>query len=95
MPQNVRRFMAAHGIKRKCVRRVAWSTTIARVIYGIGVLVIYKAQQWVIDRIQKVNVKIAKDIAVLGATTAGCDAFRCARTPTPEDGRSRGVPYPG
>jgi hypothetical protein len=33
----------------------------------------------IVDRIQKVNVKIAKDIAGL-TTTAGCDAIRSADT---------------
>jgi hypothetical protein len=33
--QNVRRFMAAHGINRKLSRTVAWSTTMATATYGI------------------------------------------------------------
>jgi hypothetical protein len=43
--------------------------------------VIYEGQEWIVDQIQKVNVKIAKDIAGLKATTAGCDAIRCADIP--------------
>jgi hypothetical protein len=42
--------------------------------------VIYEGQQWIIDQIQKLNVKIAKDIAGLKATTA-CDAIRSADIP--------------
>jgi hypothetical protein len=34
-----------------------------------------------IDKIQTVNVRIAKDIAGLRATTAGCDAIRSADIP--------------
>jgi hypothetical protein len=73
--QHVRRFMAAHGINRKLARTVAWSTA----TYGMGV--IYEGQQWIVDKIQMVNVKIAKDIAGLKATTAGCDAIRSADIP--------------
>jgi cob(I)alamin adenosyltransferase len=43
--------------------------------------VIYEGQQWIVDQIQKVNVKIAKDIAGLKATIAGCDAIRSADIP--------------
>jgi hypothetical protein len=68
--------MAAHGINRKPARTVAWSTTMATATYGMEVM--YEGQQWIVDQIQKVNVKIAKDIAGLKATTAGCDAIRSA-----------------
>jgi hypothetical protein len=61
--QQVRRFMAAYGINRKLAQTVAWSTTIATAIYGMEV--IYEGQQWIVDQIEKVNVKIAKDIAGL------------------------------
>jgi hypothetical protein len=71
--------MAAYGINRKLARIVAWSTTIATATYGIEVM--YKGQQWIVDQIQKVNVKIAKDIAGLKLTTAGCDTIRSADTP--------------
>jgi hypothetical protein len=47
-----------------------------------GMEVIYEGQQWIADQIQKVNVKIAKDIAGLRATTAGCEAIRSANIPT-------------
>jgi hypothetical protein len=67
--QYVRRFMAAHGINRKLARTGAWSTTMATATYGVEV--IYEGQQWIVD-------KIAKDIAGLKATTAGCDAIRSA-----------------
>jgi hypothetical protein len=40
-----------------------------------GVEVIYKGQQWIVDQIQKVNIRIAKDIAGLRVTTVGCDAI--------------------
>jgi hypothetical protein len=49
--------MAAHGISRKLARRVAWSTTMATATYGIEI--IYESQQWIIDQIQEVNVKVA------------------------------------
>jgi hypothetical protein len=71
--------MAAHGINRKLARTVAWSTTMAMTTYGMEA--IYKGQQWIVDKIQMVNVKIAKDIAGLKATTAGCDAIRSADIP--------------
>jgi ribonuclease HI len=77
--QQVRRFMAAYGINRKLARTVAWSTAMATATYGIEVM--YEGQQWIVDQIQKVNVKIAKDIAGLKSTTAGCDAIRSADTP--------------
>jgi hypothetical protein len=51
----------------------------ATATYGIEVM--YKGQQWIVDQIQKVNVEIAKDIAGLKSTTAGCDAIRSADTP--------------
>jgi hypothetical protein len=38
-------------------------------------------QQWIVDQIQKVAVRIAKDVAGLKATTAGCDAIRSADIP--------------
>jgi hypothetical protein len=47
-----------------------------------GMGVIYEGQQWIVDQIQKVNVKIAKDSAGLQATTVGCDAIRSAGIPT-------------
>jgi hypothetical protein len=77
--QYVRRFMAAYGINRKLARTVAWSTTMAIATYGMEV--IYEGQQWIVDKIQTVNVRIAKDIAELKATTAGCDAIRSADIP--------------
>jgi uncharacterized protein (DUF2344 family) len=61
-------FMATHGINTKFARVVAWSTMMATATYGIEI--IYEAQKWIIDQIQKVNVKIAKDVAGLKATTA-------------------------
>jgi hypothetical protein len=77
--QQVRRFMAAHGINRKLARTVSWSTTMAKATYGIEV--IYEGQQWIVDQIQKVNTKIAKDIAGLKSTAGGCDAIRSADIP--------------
>jgi hypothetical protein len=46
-----------------------------------GMEVIYEGQQWIVDKIQTVNVRIEKDIAGLKATTAGCDAIRSADIP--------------
>jgi hypothetical protein len=66
--------MAASGINRKLAQTVAWSTAMATATYGIEVM--YEGQQWIVDQIQKVNVKIAKDIAGLMSTTVGCDAIR-------------------
>jgi hypothetical protein len=77
--QQIRKFMAAHGINRKLARTVSWSTTMATATYGLDV--IYEGQQWIVDKIQTVAVKIAKDTAGLKATTAGCDAIRCADIP--------------
>jgi hypothetical protein len=74
--QQVRRFMAAHDINRKLARTVSWSTTMTIATYGIEV--IYQGQQWIVDQIQKVNTKIAKDISGLKSMTAGCDALRSA-----------------
>jgi hypothetical protein len=71
--------MAAHGINRQLARTVAWSTAIATATYGIEVM--YEGQQWIVDQIQKVTVRIAKDIAGLRGTTAGCDAIRSADVP--------------
>jgi hypothetical protein len=58
---------------------MAWSTAMATATYGIEVM--YEGQQWIVDQIQKVNVKIAKHIVGLKSTTAGCDAIRSADTP--------------
>jgi hypothetical protein len=77
--QHVRRFMTTDGINRKLARTVAWSTTMATATYGMEA--IYVGQHWIVDQIQKVNVKIAKDIAGLKAIIAGCDAIRCADIP--------------
>jgi hypothetical protein len=71
--------MAAHGINRKLARTVSWSTSMATATYGLDV--IYEGQQWIVDQIQKVAVRIAKDVAGLRATTAGCDAIRSADIP--------------
>jgi hypothetical protein len=68
--QQVRRFMAGHGINRKLARTVSWSTSMATATYGVDV--IYEGQQWIVDQIQEVTVRIAKDVAGLRATTAGC-----------------------
>jgi hypothetical protein len=43
--------------------------------------VIYEGQQWIVDQIQKVAVRIAKDIAGLRATNAGCGAIWSADIP--------------
>jgi hypothetical protein len=77
--QQVRRFMAAHRINRKLARTVSWSTSMATAKYGLDVN--YEGQQWIVDQIQKVAVRIAKDIAGLRATTAGCDEIRSADIP--------------
>jgi hypothetical protein len=71
--------MAAHGINRKLARTVAWSTAMATATYGIEVM--YEGQEWIVDQIQKVTVRIAKDIAGLQGTTEGCDAIRSADIP--------------
>jgi hypothetical protein len=77
--QQVRRFMAVHGINRKLVRTVSWSTAMTTATYGIEV--IYEGQQWIVDQIQKVDTRIAKNVAGLRATTAGCDEIRSADIP--------------
>jgi hypothetical protein len=59
--QQTRRFMAAHGINRKLARTISWSTTMATATYGLDV--IYEVQQWIVDKIHTVAVKIAKDTA--------------------------------
>jgi hypothetical protein len=71
--------MAAHGINRKLTRTISWSTTMAIATYGLDV--IFEGQQWIVNQIQKVAVKIAKDMAGLKATTVGCDAIRSADIP--------------
>jgi hypothetical protein len=71
--------MAAHSINRKLARTVSWSTKIATATYGIEV--IYEGQQWIVDRIQKVAVRIAKDIAGLQDTIVACDAIHSADIP--------------
>jgi hypothetical protein len=76
---QVRRLMGGHGINRKLASTVSWSTSIATATYGLDV--IYEGQQLIVDQIQKVGVRIAKDIAGLKATTAGCDAIRSADIP--------------
>jgi hypothetical protein len=38
-------------------------------------------QQWIVGKIQTVNIRIAKDIAGLKATIAGCDAIRSVEVP--------------
>jgi phage-related minor tail protein len=72
--------MAAHGINRKLAQIVSWSTAIATAIYGFEI--IYKGQQWIVDQIQKVAVRIAKDIAVLRGTTAACNIIHKADIPS-------------
>jgi hypothetical protein len=47
--QQVRRFMAAHGINRKLARTVAWSTIMATATYGMEA--IYEVQQRIVDQI--------------------------------------------
>jgi hypothetical protein len=57
-----------------------WEThTVATPRWKIDV--IYEGEQWIVDQIQKVAVRIAKDVAGLKATTAGCDAIRSADIP--------------
>jgi hypothetical protein len=71
--------MAAHGINRQLARMVSWSTAMATATYGIEV--IYEGQQWIVDKIQKVTVRFAKNIAELQGTTAGYDAICSADVP--------------
>jgi hypothetical protein len=71
--------MATHRINRMLARTVSWSTAMPTATYGIEV--IYEGQPWIVDQIQKVNTRIAKDISGLRATTAGCDAIRSADIP--------------
>jgi hypothetical protein len=71
--------MVAHRINRKLARTVAWSTTMETATYGMEF--IYEGQQWVVGKVQTVNVRIAKGIAGLGATKAGCDATRSTDVP--------------
>jgi hypothetical protein len=68
--------MAGYGINRKLARTVSWSTSMATATYGLDV--IYEGQQWIVDQIQKVVIRIAKDVPGLKATTAGRDAIRSA-----------------
>jgi hypothetical protein len=60
--------MAMYGINRKRARTVVWSTTMAIATFGIKV--IYEGLQRIVDHIQEVNIKIAKDIAGLKWMTA-------------------------
>jgi hypothetical protein len=75
----VGRFIAGRGINRWLVQRVSWSTSMATATYGL--VVIYEGQQWIIDQIQNVAFQIAKDVAGLQATMAGCDAIWSADIP--------------
>jgi hypothetical protein len=77
--QQIRRFIAAHGINRKLARTISWSTTMATATYGLDV--IYEGQQWIVDQIHTVAVQIARDTAGFKATTVGCDAIRSADIP--------------
>jgi hypothetical protein len=52
--------MGAYRINRTLTLTVTYSTAIATATYGIEV--IHEGQQWIVDQIQKVHVKIAKDI---------------------------------
>jgi hypothetical protein len=65
--------MAAHGINLQLARTVSWSTAMATATYGIEVM--YEGQQYIVDQIQKVTVRISKNIAGLWGTTAGCNAI--------------------
>jgi hypothetical protein len=47
----------------------------------MGLDVIYEGQEWMVDQIQKVAVRIAKDFAGFKATAEGCDAIRSADIP--------------
>jgi hypothetical protein len=44
-----------------------------------GIEVIYEDHQWIVG--QKLSTKIAKDVAGLKSTTAGCDAIRSSDIP--------------
>jgi hypothetical protein len=77
--QQVRRFIATHRSNRKPARTVSWSIAMTTATYGIEV--IYEGQQWIVDQIQKVDTRIAKDVAGLRATTAGSDTIRSADIP--------------
>jgi hypothetical protein len=46
-----------------------------------GIEIIYEGQQWIVDQIQKVVVRIAKDIAGLRGTIAGCEEIHSADIP--------------
>jgi hypothetical protein len=41
----------------------------------------YEGQQWIVDQIHKVAVRISKDAEGLNAATAGCGAIRSADIP--------------
>jgi hypothetical protein len=43
-----------------------------------GIEVIYEGQQWIVDQIQTMAVRIAKDISGLRGTTVAYDAIRSA-----------------
>jgi hypothetical protein len=51
----------------------------ATATYGIKIM--YKDTDEIVDQRQKVNGKIAKDIAGSQSTTAGCDTIRSTYTP--------------
>jgi hypothetical protein len=76
--ESSRRFadLAAYGTNRKLALTVSWSTAMTTAPYGIEV--IYEGQQWIVDQTQKVNTRIARDVAGLSITAAGCDAIRSA-----------------
>jgi hypothetical protein len=65
--------MAAHSINRKLAQTIFWSTMMATARYGIEV--IYESQQLIVDQVQKMAVRIAKDIAGLRGTTVACDVI--------------------
>jgi hypothetical protein len=55
--------MATYRISKKLAHIVAWCTIMATASYAIEV--IFEAQQWSVDSIQKVDFKIATNIAGL------------------------------
>jgi hypothetical protein len=42
---------------------------------------IYEGQQWIVDKIHMVNIRIEKDIGGLKSITGGCDAITRAEIP--------------
>jgi hypothetical protein len=74
--------MVGFGIHQNLARAVSWSPNMATAIYGL--VIILGGKQWIVDIIQKVAFRIAKDVARIKSTTTGCDRIRSADIPLTE-----------